>query len=146
MQMEQFLDHTPLTEEEALGLLKAGNYPCYIDKVEIKTAKNGNKHFVATILVHDIEKNDTKTMITWFFMPYILKHAYDAANLSEKYQQNKLSNKDLEGKELIAKVRIKKGNDDYPQPRNEIYDFVVNNSSSKIEIKEEVQFNDDLPF
>lgn len=147
--MEEFLDHIPLSEEEALGLFSDGDYPAFIEKMEIKVSKAGNKCFVATITLSDPVKSQKRTITKWFGLPHILKHAYDATNQSDKYLSNKLSTKDLEGKRLIARVKVLEGNAQYPQPKNEIYDFVVNpNASQKSQVipEPEITFNDELPF
>lgn len=146
--MEEFLDHIPLSEEEVLGLFPKGDYPAIIEKVEVKTSQAGNRCFVGTIEIMNNSTGQTRKVTTWFGLPYLLKHAYDSAGLSSKYESAKLSNKDLEGKHVIARVKIKEGNDKYPQPKNEIYDFIVN-AQNMIGMKStEIipDFDDKIPF
>jgi hypothetical protein len=148
--MEEFLDHIPLSEEDALGLYTAGEYPAVIEKMEIKVSKAGNKTFVATIKVSNPAKFSHRTITTWFGLPYLLKHAYDATGQSEKYQSNKLSTKDLEGKKLMAKVKVSKSTPEYPQPQNVIWDFVVTPNKSQSDMVSAAtstpDFDDQIPF
>ncbi len=145
--MEEFLDHIPLTEEEALGLFSKGDYPALVKKVEIKTSKAGNRCFVADIELQDRSNGNVRTVTTWFGLPYLLKHAYESAGLSSKYESAKLSNKDLEGKRVIAKVKVQEGNAEYPQPKNVIYDFVVNAQDMVgMGVTATPDFNDEISF
>ncbi len=144
--MEEFLDHIPLTEEEALGLFVKGDYPAVFQKVEVKTSKTGNRRFVADIELQNHSNGTTRIVTTWFNLPYLLKHAYEAAGMSDKYQSDKLSTKDLEGKKVIARVKVKEGNDQYPQPKNEIYDFVVTPGLDKTPVQNTPEFDDLIPF
>lgn len=134
--MEEFLDHVPYTEEEALGLIEPGIYPAYIEKVEIKQSNSGNRFFVATVNVTDSNKSH-KVFSVWLALKHMLKHAYDSAGLEDKFKQSKLSTKDLEGKKVMVKVKLKPGNELYPNPKNEIVDFIK---------PENNLFNDEISF
>lgn len=144
--MEEFLDHIPLSEEEALGLFAAGDYPATFEKVEIKTSKAGNRCFVATIKLSDPAKSSTHIVTTWFGLPYLIKHAYESAGLSDKYNSSKLSTSDLVGKKVMAKVKISKITEQYPVPKNEIWDFVVSPDQHKFHLDIEPPFNESIPF
>lgn len=139
--MEQYIDHVAMTEEEALGLLPAGEYPAVFEKIEVKQAKDGKSYFVAKVNVYDPISGIQKTITQWLVFPHLLRHAYIAAGLDHEYGQPKLSTRDLESKKVIAKIRVKQGTDEYPQPKNEIQDFLApkNNVVSDI-------FNDEIAF
>lgn len=140
---EQFLDHTPLTEEEALGILPDGDYKGFIKKIEVRQGKKdpNKSYFVANVDVFN-KKGKSVTIVTWLALDYMVKHMYDACGIPEKYNKSRLSNKDCEGKTVTVKVKIQKGNDQYPTPKNVIFDFLpLIDEKNKLE-----EFNDDVPF
>jgi|GEM_PF-4009062 len=139
--IEEFLDHNPLSEMDALGLLPDGDYKAYIKKVEIKTtgsfSKNpGKKYFMATLDVYG-ENNRVHTLFANCVLDYMLKHMYDASGKTEKYNEKKLSVNDCVDSMVTVKVKIREGNEKYPKPKNEIWDFLP--------CKDE-DLNDQLPF
>lgn len=148
--IEQFLDHTPLSEEDALGLLPNGNYEGYIRKIEIKVSGNtGKSHFVTTTEIFK-PNGDLMTINTWLALPYLLKHMYDSCGKEEQYKSNKLSPKDCEGCNVMVKIGKQDGNEKYPNAKNVIQDFMkLKDKPPTLTINgksEEDFFNDPIDF
>lgn len=151
MYPEQTMQHTPMTEEEALGLLPAGNYEGHIRCVEVKKGRKdpSKSYFVATVDVYDSDGRPV-SLITWLALPSLLKHMYDAAGQEDKYKETTLSTKDCEGANVVVKIKVTIPTDDYPTPRNQVVDFLKPKASvsvTKQQLIDEVQgFNDPVGF
>ena len=150
-EIEEFLDHTPVTEDEALGIMPNGVYEGYIRKMEVKPGKKdpNQKFFVATIEVFT-NTGALKTITQYLFSDKLRKHIYDACGLEEKFKTAKLSTKDCEGKNVLVKIGRQDGNEQFPDPKNVILDFIkLKESKPVLTINgqpEEEFFNDDVPF
>ena len=120
---EDFLDHQPLTEEQALGLLEKGDYEAWVRIVEIKTAQSGVKYFVFTMDVYD-KNGNPHTIIDWMTLPYKIKHFYEATGMEDKYQSYKLNPADCVGKNVGVRIGIQKASEKNPRTRNQIYDYI----------------------
>jgi len=148
---EQFLDHVPLTEEEALGLLPKGTYEGYIRKVEIKPGKKdpNARYFVASVEIFP-PNGKLVTLNTWLVLPYLLKHMYDACGKEEQYKTNRLSTKDCEGFNVSVRVGKQEGTEQYPQPKNVVQDFMkLKDKPPTLTINgkpEEEFYSDEVPF
>jgi hypothetical protein len=141
LNMTTDIDYEPLTEEEALGLFPKGEYEAVILESKSQSGrKDPSKSFVVLKLEVTSDKQK-KEMTVWCFMPFMLKHASEATGNTEKYQNKTLKLSDFVGKRCKVKIRVKEGNDQYPSPKNEIYDFVSTKNQS-----ESLPFNDEVPF
>lgn len=141
---EEFLDHEPMSEEDALGLLQDGEYKSYIRSIDIKScgpnSKNpGKKYFMATVDITD-GNGRNHTIYANCIFDYLLKHLYDSTGNQEKYKNKRLSTKDCQDKWVISKVKFKKGDDKYPKSKNEIIDFLP------LKEIENSNFDDPIPF
>jgi len=134
------IDYEPLTEEEALGLLPKGEYPAIIIKAENKYGrKDPSKSYV--VLTVDVKGNH---LTTWCALPYMLKHAADSTGNSEKYQSKQLNLSDFVNKKCNVKIKVQEGTEQYPTPKNVIWDFVAPKRGD--ENQETIEFNDSVPF
>ncbi len=147
---EQTIKHEPLSEDDASGLLPKGDYPGIIRLIEIKSGKKdpNKKYFVATVDVWD-ETGRPVSLVTWLALPALLKHMYDAAGQSDKYQNSTLSTKDCEGAKVICRIKISKPTEDYPTPQNRIWDFVKPKASGQMTSEQLIdaltKFDDPIP-
>lgn len=137
------IDYEPMSEEEALGLLPKGEYPATIMSSEKKYGKDQSKSYVVfTVSIHGVTKNQDLTV--WCFMPFMLKHAAESTGNGDKYMNKSLKLSDFLGKTCNVKVKIKPGNEDYPNPKNVIWDFVAH--KPKDDKQSILEFNDEVPF
>jgi hypothetical protein len=134
------INYEPMTEEEALGLLPTGEYPATIMKAENKYGRKdpSKSYVVLTVNIRGIKIE--KEIIVWCALAYILKHASDATGNSEKYQNKTLKLSDFVGKSCNVKVRVKEGDERYPNPKNEIWDFVKPQSQESLPFDDVVLF------
>lgn len=127
------IDYEPMTEEESLGLLPKGDYEATFMSSENKNSKEGKKYVVFTLNVKGNE------ITTWCTFPFMLRHAAIAIGLEEQYQNKTLKLSDFPGKKCIVRVSVKEGNEQYPRPKNQIFDFLLLK-------QEELPFDDSVPF
>lgn len=127
------IDYEPMSEEEALGLLPKGDYEATITAAENKHSKEGKKYVVFTLESRGVE------LTTWCTFPFMLKHAAEAIGLGENYENKTLRLADFPGKKLVIRVNVKEGNEQYPRPKNVVFDF-------KALKQESLPFNDDIGF
>ena len=131
--MSTDIDYEPLTEEEALGLLPKGDYEATITSAENKHSKEGKKYVVFTLEARGVE------LQTWCTFPFMLKHAAEAIGCGDKYENKSLRLADFPGKKLVIRVNVKEGNEQYPRPKNVVFDF-------KALKKESLPFDDVVTF
>ena len=131
--MSTDIDYEPMSEEEALGLLPKGDYEATITAAENKYSQAGKKHVVLTLEARGVELN------TWCTFPFMLKHAAESIGLGENYQNKTLRLSDFPGKKLIIRVNVKEGSEQYPRPKNVVFDFKPFKQQS-------LPFDDVVPF
>lgn len=141
MQLD-FIDHEPLTEEQALGLIPKGEtVQARVEKCEIRTDKNSKKVFVHTLGIE--YKGNYYTITQWLFMPFLVKHFYESTGQADKYQEKKLAISDHVGKTVYVKIGIKEADENY-RAKNIIYDFV---KAPEKKLGDGIpDFDDPLPF
>jgi hypothetical protein len=131
--MSTDIDYEPMSEEEALGLLPKGDYEATITSAENKHSKEGKKYVVFTLESRGVE------LTTWCTFPFMLKHAAESIGLGENYENKTLRLADFPGKKLVIRVNVKEGNEQYPRPKNVVFDFKALKQDS-------LPFNDDIGF
>src|SRR5205807_8351996 len=128
-----------------------GEYEAYIRKMEIKPGKKdpSKRYFVATVEVFSPDGR-LITLTTWLALKHLFKHLYDACGQEEKLKQSKLSTKDCEGHNVMVKIGRQEGNEQYPNPKNVVQDFMkLKETKTTLTINgkaEEDFFNDPVPF
>lgn len=134
------IDYEPLTEEEALGLFPKGEYYATISEASsLPSRKDPSKKYVVFKLNVESEKQH-KELTVWCFMPFMLRHAAYSTGNGDKYEDKSLKLSDFVGKACNVKIRVKEGDEQYPNPKNEIWDFV------KPKAQESLPFDDVVPF
>jgi hypothetical protein len=131
--MSTDIDYEPMSEEEALGLLPKGDYEATITAAENKHSKEGKKYVVFTLEARGVE------LTTWCTFPFMLKHAAESIGLGGNYENKTLRLSDFPGKKLVIRVNVKEGNEQYPRPKNVVFDF-------KALKQENLPFDDAVPF
>lgn len=122
------MQFTPKTEKEIIeaNLWPASEYGFTIAKAEDTVSKGGNPMIKLTM---NIVNNEARSMIIFDYLleaiEYKLRHCAEACGLLGKYETGHLNAIDFEGKEGTLKLVIQKGNDQYPNDKNSVADYIV---------------------
>ncbi|TAL08149.1 MAG: hypothetical protein EPO02_13665 [Nitrospirae bacterium] len=138
--MSTDIDYEPLTEEEALGLFPKGEYYATILEASKKPGKKDPSITYVIFKLNVESDKQHKEMTVYCFKPFMLRHAAYATDNGDKYESKTLTLSDFVGKSLNVKISVKEGDEKYPNPKNEIWDFV------KSKAQENLPFDDVIPF
>lgn len=135
-----YIEHTPMSEDEVLGMLPEGEYPALIKNITVRTGRKdpSKKYFVAEVEVD--HKDKTFILQTWLALPFLLKHLYDSTGNGEKYKEKKLYAKDCIGCKTVVRIKKQAATDKFPA-RHVVADFLTKPTENT-----ELELNDDIPF
>lgn len=152
----------PKTEEEVKSdypeekLWPAGTYDFEIlNGKDAKTgprSKNPGADMIKLRLKIFTSGGESKTIFDNLMeaLPYKLRHAAEACGNLGKYETGELVGGDFEGCTGKLKLRIGKPTEDYPEPKNEVADYVVPEGAveakpKKAKASPSAALNDELP-
>lgn len=132
------------------NLWPAGNYAFQIAKAEDALSKSarerGESEPNMIKLTLNIYNDDGRCMVAFDYlmeaMLYKLLHCAQACELEGKYNAGVLDAIDFEGKTGTLKLVVQKGNDQYPNDKNSVSDYVVKKEAPALA---EV-ISDDIPY
>jgi uncharacterized protein (DUF1330 family) len=119
---ERYIDHSPITEEESMGLLNKGKYVAYVKDAGVKSSKSGKKYLVFDLDVYD-NNGKTHRIIDWMALEFKVKHFYESTDMEEKYKQKRLFADDCLNKEVVVEIGLSKVTNEYPRPKNMVIDY-----------------------
>lgn len=140
------LSFTPVSEEQAMGLLSAGVYRFEVKNAEDKIGIESKKPYIKLTLQvwdkdgreHYIYDNINTGLL------YKLKHFCEVAGLNENYKAGKLEAIECIGKSGSCKIKTEPAKGDFPA-KNAVQDYVK--SQAQVQAVNQDAFVDDaIPF
>ncbi len=144
----------PKSEKEIAetNLWPVGEYHFEIAKAENTVSKaSGNEMIKLTM---NVVNDEAKSRIIYDYllvsMEFKLRHCAVACGLLTKYEQGILDSSDFEGKTGILKLSIQKDTTGNYSDRNQVVDYIVENTEKKAPTKQEEpvenSLDDEVPY
>lgn len=117
---------TPVSEEQASGVWEKGEYEALVESGIEKTSKTGNPMIELELTVYGPEGKEKKIR-DWLVATdggqAKIQRFCKSAGLWDTYQSGELSGPSCEQANVIVKLGVEDGNDQYP-PKNAIRDYM----------------------
>ena len=124
------MSYQPKSEEQLAkeGLLPDGEYDFEVVETWDKPSKAGNAMY--TLKLHIFSEDGGTQIVTDYialgsnFGERKLRHAADACRLIDVYEIGNLKPSDFQGKTGRVQIKIQEGNNEFPNPKNAVKDYV----------------------
>jgi hypothetical protein len=144
--------YIPKTEEELARelLLPEGEYDFEVIDALDKPSKKGNDMFTLKLQIFD---SGGMPNYVWDYLVIgnnfgerKLRHVAISCGLAEIYSSGKLTAEDFVGKSGKAIIKIAPGNDQYPDPKNTVFDYLPPDGFKAKSEATDIDLNDSIPF
>lgn len=127
----------PKTDEETKNdkpfpVWPSGQYDFEIMNGVDKKSKAGNEMIELRVKIFNSE-GEEKIVFDYLLesVAYKLRHCAEACGLMEKYEKGELVGGDFDGCTGKLKLRVGKPTEEYPDPKNEVADYVVGTAAAE---------------